>query len=470
MQAAPAECPFHGNVTGCRRVFHTPGCLLNCDGAYYDPCLCAADDPPCSDAAASFNPALCAAGRVHDARELAGDPVFLLSSMQWPAGISPGESLSAAHWEALRDALLVPRTPPAINGTYARAHAALLRALPAAEISSSAPAAYCDDLHDYWPDAPHPVGYHPTTGCSRAHTGPSPTATRGFTAWMSRNASGDVLVDPVRLRNATLAAEAFGAAHLVCDAHAYAAPGVNLNPYYVRARWKADASADPAVPRPAPSVEIGEMLRFGAPSYDPADSTLRQTDERGDLLMGHSLGLVRSWARWIPERAEDDDDDDDDDPLTSPARARAQSALDAAWPHWIAEQAAHFLHRDRTRPEACDNPAQLRCRRDSDCGGAFGSADLVCLLNFAESEDQQMGICATKGTCYQHRHCQASDTLCSGDGECVPPIIAVSSDADRPIGFQLFGATCSVNTQRLGRHQAISDFAQANGMCSFRHW
>jgi hypothetical protein len=112
------------------------------------------------------------------------------------------------------------------------------------------------------------------------------------------------------------------------------------------------------------------------------------------------------------------------------------------------------------------------CTEDIDCAGGFNDVELVCLLNFAIEEDKRSGICARAGTCYQHRHCQDTDseTLCSGEGECVLPMLSISNDMIAPIGFQLFSRTCSVDTQRLGRSEAIPDFARANGMCSFRDW
>jgi hypothetical protein len=278
---------------------------------------------------------------------------------------------------------------------------------------------------------------------------------------MSRDSEGQTFVDPVRLRDATRASEAFGGGHMVCDAHAYAAPGVELNPYYVRARWKDGAKADPAVPRPAPRVDLREMEKEGAPSFRAADSTLRQTGQQADALMGHSVGLVRSWARWIADSGD------------ASERGSVQKLLDDSWPHWISEEAAaYFLNGDRSRPEGCSNPAQLLCARDSDCAGGFMNASLVCLLNFATPEEERSGICARAGTCYQHAHCQATDpsTLCSGEGTCVQPVLSVSNDMAADIGFQLFSRECTVDTRRLGRYEAIPDFARANGMCSFRDW
>jgi hypothetical protein len=462
--AGYAKCAFSGpahQVSGCASFFYTPGCLLHCDGEYYDPCLCEGmgDCVP-----RAFSPGTCTRGRVGDARAVAGgDPHFLLSSMQWPARIDGGESRSADDWESLRDSLvLLESRPPEHNSTalYERAHAWLLRTLESAETTETTEVhAYCDDLHDYWPDAQHPVGYHPTTACRR-----NETATRGFSAWMSRDGENKTFVDPVRLRDATRASQAFGAGHMVCDAHAYAAPGVDLNPYYVRSRWKGDSTADPAVPRAAPDVDVEEMLKQGTPSFLPADSTLRQTGQQADALMEHSVGLVRSWARWISESS---------DASIGVTRADMQSGLDGQWPHWVShESAAFFLNGDRTRPDGCRNPEQMFCTEDIDCAGGFNDVELVCLLNFAIEEDERSGICARAGTCYQHRHCQDTDseTLCSGEGECVLPMLSISNDMIAPIGFQLFSRTCSVDTQRLGRSEAIPDFARANGMCSFRDW
>jgi hypothetical protein len=208
-----AKCPFSGpahQVSGCTRVFYTPGCLLNCDGDYYDPCLCegdvAAGDGACLPRA--FSPSKCTRGRVGDARAVArSDPRFLLSSMQWPARIDGGESRSPLDWESLRDSLaLLKSRPPEHNSTalYESASAWLLRTLDddAVAPETTAVHAYCDDLHDYWPDAQHPVGYHPTTACRRENT-----STRGFSAWMSRDGEGQTFVDPVRLRDATRASE-----------------------------------------------------------------------------------------------------------------------------------------------------------------------------------------------------------------------------------------------------------------------
>ena len=156
-------------------------------------------------------------------------------------------------------------------------------------------------------------------------------------------------------------------------------------------------------------------------------------------------------------------------------------ALDSAWPHWLGDgeslgdgeaRSSWFLSRDAERPAGCRDPALRRCHRDSECADGFEGAKLVCLLNFADPEEQRRGICAREGSCYQHRHCDFNNTnkMCTGAGECVEPRVLVSNDASYAVEFQLFGAQCTVDTRRLSRYEAIPDFARAHGMCSFRDW
>jgi hypothetical protein len=209
--ASFAKCAFSGEehqVSDCTSLFYTPGCLLNCDGVYYDPCLCDDDEGAGACVPRAFSPSTCTLGRVGHASAVAGsDPHFLLSSMQWPTRIDDGESESTTHWESLRDSLALLRSSPQEHNStalYERAHAWLRWTLGEDEDipETTKVHAYCDDLHDYWPDAQHPVGYHPTTACRG-----NETETRGFPAWMSRDAAGGTFVDPVRLRNATRASE-----------------------------------------------------------------------------------------------------------------------------------------------------------------------------------------------------------------------------------------------------------------------
>ena len=458
-----AGCAFAGaahTVSGCARLYYTSGCLLYCDGAFYDPCLCGGNGGPGECAPRPFAPANCTAGRVVDGRQLldAADEVLLTSSLSLPADIQPAEAANDTHWTALRSVLAQAHAVSKLgdvdfDSIFARSAAELL----ARADDEGTPSGYCDDLFDYWPDAQHPVGYHPSTACAA-----NASNTRGFDAWMSRNATGHALLDPVRMRNMTLASQVFGAAHLVCDAHAYAAPGHRLNPFYMQSRWDAQAPADAAVPAPADARTVDEMPVLGAPSYADTDTTLRGQGHSADSLMQHSVGLVRAWAQWFPL------------PNASAAdTAAAKAALDARWPHWLpdeevrgepAEHGGLFLGNVAGPPAGCRLPRLRRCRTDGECHG------LKCLLNYQEDENTRRGVCMPPATCYQHAHCE-SDKLCAGDGRCTEPLVRVRNKADWDSEVQLFGkAGCTVSMQRLSRFESVQDFAHANGMCSFRNW
>ena len=186
-----AGCAFAGaahTVSGCARLYYTSGCLLYCDGAFYDPCLCSGNGGPGECAPRPFAPANCVAGRVVDGRQLldAADEVLLTSSLSLPADIQPAEAANDTHWTALRAVLAQAHAVSKLgdvdfDSIFARSAAELL----ARADDEGTPSGYCDDLFDYWPDAQHPVGYHPSTACAA-----NASNTRGFDAWMSRNATG----------------------------------------------------------------------------------------------------------------------------------------------------------------------------------------------------------------------------------------------------------------------------------------
>ena len=462
-QPAP-ECAFAGSghrVSGCARFYYTSSCLLFCDGAFYDPCLCAEPATACEPR--PFSPGACRGGLLVDGRELLrANEGLLTSSLRWPGDIPPAEAADDAHWEALRASLLAARSLPAeqqvdFASLFSQAKAALLERPD----DEGAPHAYCDDLFDYWPDAQHPVGYHPSTACSAAGTN-----TRGFAAWMSRDGAGATLLDPARMRNWTQASRVFGASHLVCDAFAYAAPGHALNPYYLQSKWKRQAEADPAVPVTAPPVELVEMSVFGSPSFDGTDTALRVQGHSADALLEHSVGLVRAWARWFTP------------PSDNRSAAAAQELLDTVWPHWLPDEQSRlnsvlensglFLSRSRDPPAGCAFPRLLRCRVDAEC--RQGARELVCLLNHNEEANSRRGVCMHKDSCYQHQHCPPAH-MCSGEGRCVEPKIFVRNSAEWDAEVQLFGRDGGdTSMERLSRFESVPDFATANGMCTFRNW
>ncbi len=147
-----------------------------------------------------------------DARSLAvSDITFMLSSMRWPSSMDPREALDAVDWENLEKHLqrVGPHSDAYDESALCdRARAWLLNddslLDSEEEVHQIELNSHCDDLHDYWPDAQHPVGYHPTTACRRNNT-----FTRGFATWMSRDVESQNFVDPMRFRNATRASQVF---------------------------------------------------------------------------------------------------------------------------------------------------------------------------------------------------------------------------------------------------------------------
>lgn len=238
--------PSH-STSGCSRLFYTPGCLINCDDIYYDPCLCEtqnqAPGSTCIDQA--FSPETCQRGVVHHGRHFIYgdgyetdtnhadtepgnvDDYFLLSSLQWPTAVDAAECSSVEQWEEMQtslrkiDAMQYDEQIVNLNLLLARSsnfasHEIMQTSIRSTQDSESESTAtyqsydtefdvhaYCDDLHDYWPsDAQQPLGYHPTSACDKKHTN-----TRGFVAWMNADANGNSFIDTVRAHNATTASQ-----------------------------------------------------------------------------------------------------------------------------------------------------------------------------------------------------------------------------------------------------------------------
>ncbi len=460
--SSPDEtCAFAGAghiVSGCQQMYYTSSCLLYCDGDFYDPCLCA---PTTECDARSFDADNCSLGLLVDGRKLLStDEVLLGSSLQWPTELAAAEADDAVHYESLQIALQHAHSVSKIQDLdFESLFTHTSTVLLARPDEESVPHTYCDDLLDYWPDVQHPVGYHPTTAFSANETN-----TRGFDAWMSRDEEGTTMVDPVRMRNMTQASQVFGASHLVCDAHAYAAPGHALNPYWMQSKWNPMSEADPAMPWDAPEVEVSEMSFIGVPSEEPQDTTLRASGHTSDLLLAHSVGLVRAWAHWFAPSEN-----------TQSQAASSQRALDTQWPHWLPDEtnvreeellsSGYFLAHTQEVRDQCAFPRLVRCTKDSDCR----QPEFACLLNYHEEENSRKGVCMQSETCYQHKHC-GEEMLCSGEGKCVPPQIFVTNAANDS-EVQLFARdACDASMKGLSRFEAVPDFAQANGMCNFRNW
>jgi len=451
---AHAHCAFHGQiVTGCTRYYYTSSCLLYCDGTFYDPCLCTSLTSTCQ--ADAFNPALCANGKIVDGRlVLAQDEGLLTSSLSWPMSVPVGETADAIQWELIvKELQTLEKFSKVEKIALPLVFNASKQLLMLRDDRETIPHTYCDDLMDYWPDVQHPVGYHPTTACRAADTN-----VRGFGAWMSRAQDGTAMIDSVRMRNASHASQVFGAGHLLCDAYAYAAPGHKLNPYYMQSKWKPESTADPAVPRNAPPVTLEEMPFLGTPSREATDTTYRMQGHPADSLLQHSVGIVRAWAHWSA--------------ADNAQRDANQQNLNSKWPHWpqdIAFGAASgfFLSStDTAQPDGCSFPNLHFCDDDIDC---ITTSNIV--LKCLKGAGSDRGICMQQNTCFEHSHCIDKGLLCSGEGYCTESLLRVRNEGDTDVDLQLFAKTgCDISMQKMSLFDGIQDFAQANGMCSFRNW
>jgi len=442
------KCSFHiGDPHGCTEKFYvTDNCLVMCDGVFYDPCACTSNND-CSSV--SFNKSECTSALELDPRDFATHDAVKLYSMHWPTSIHQNETSNVA--KSILDETLTRIHIELANTAFDET--ALYEALKnlivqqdSAKNEGSAPEAFCDDLIDYFDgDAQHPVGYHPTTACSMQDT-----HVRGFDSWMSTGGDSAWTVDPVRLRNMTLYSTTFGAAHLVCDAAVYGAYGHELNPFYINTRWNENQRVDPAVPIAPPSEQIDDMQVRGVPSQSSMDTPIISNDR----ILQHSVGLIRDWVRWYGA----------DEDMQS-----MEADLKAAWPH-LTDDEYYGLAQDEA-VEGCPMPLLRTCESDAQCSS--DSLNLVCLkppLN--EFNETSPGICAERGTCYQHDHCDA-DKMCSGEGICVQPYIIFNNRNDGPVNVQLFSDEndlCDDSMYGVSEGQGVSSFAHDNGMCSLRNW
>lgn len=434
-------------------LYITDQCMVVCSGELYDPCRCNEPDVTTCDKV-SFRRLTCTAGLILDVRNFADDEQTMTRSLHWPHTISEAEGGGPVMTEALNTAKSTPydiakeynKIMEDVNRRFAMWTNGILE-------EAQPPHDMCDDLLDYWPsDAQHPVGYHPTCACAKADTN-----IRGFESWMSVPVNEDGLfeddhtawaIDPIRLRNMTQYSSELGSAHLVCDALAYGLAGVSLNPFYLETAWDATFQTDPAMPlHNVPRTSAAGMHARGLhPTQDPFETGL--VDE-GDY-MKHSAGLVRAWFRDV----------------------QRQVSMDAAWPHWdetrwqFKDDADVYGSRSE---DACDESRLFLCQTDADCASS-GAVPLTCLHNSALAPDHG-GICAVRGTCFQHSHCDKG-FACSGEGVCVQPRIFVHSDAEEDTVMTVYGQnhTCSEHTYGVSQYQDVPDFAQAHGVCNMRAW
>tara|TARA_B100001540_G_scaffold284144_1_gene276205 strand:- start:10377 stop:28151 length:17775 start_codon:yes stop_codon:yes gene_type:complete len=446
---APAHCPFTiAQQHGCTSlIYTTQNCMVMCDGLFYDPCRCELSGN-CENAVfqkecppLSFNP-----------RQFSQNAAVKLHSMHWPNKILEEETVDQntdsidTALEVIRDRL---RTVTFESEQLHRAIQDIIVNHDQAQTEGNSPDAFCDDLTDYFDGtAQHPVGYHPTSACNH-----SKTHLRGFDAWMYQNVSFEEgveagwTVDQTRLRNMTLYSTTYGTSHLVCDAAVYGAYGHQLNPFYLNTRWDENAKADPAVPLYPSLTGVDTMRTVGTPSRNSEDTAIVSDD----LILKHSVGLIRDWLRTHGDDAD------------------LQASLNQLWPRWYSEREDYGLYQDEA-VTGCPPPPLLTCTTDVECN--HDVTGLICLKPAIRNGVQENGICANASTCYMHEHCPAS-TMCSAEGRCVQPYVIINNRDFTDKHIQLFAvdsSDCQDSMHGISEGQQVPDFAHANGMCNLRNW
>lgn len=479
------NCAFSSTikeVLNCNTFYYTESCLIYCDQMFYDPCLCNKEEHESHESCAivTFDANDCQHGQLPSISEIFDSQTnedLLVSSLSWPNTINSAEGYinnsytmySENVWSQLQSELMLAHSQGKKRVNWTNVHDNMQNILLNMRDTEEIPHTYCDDLYDYWPDVQHPVGFHNTPSCQL-----SKSAIRGFASWMSRDMNGVPIIDPLRLRNMTQSSQEHGKGHLLCDAFAYSSPKHDFNSMYLNTKWKGNNNADVTIPKAADPITLSEMEVVGTPSQINTETFFRGSGHSSDQIIQHSVGLIRDWAFWFTPHVN----------LTMYNlynRSHYQLQLNTLWPHWTTPAAQNEL-RENPSPSAgfflsslpidemCAFPLQQECATDDDCISAevYGGIELVCLINYALGST--VGICALKNTCFQHAHC-SDNLMCSGEGECVQPYIYFRNSASYDINVQLYAKQgCTVDTTNLGMFETISDFAQSNGMCSFRNW
>ena len=456
-QVVPEHCPWKfadDNVVAIcgPKWYVTSGCVLRCNGGFYNPCECVA-----GSAAVSCDEYRITSAGICPEAELTDPHVF----------VDVGSKLSSLADESGQ------RTKADVHSILSELQQRVLDEFAKHGIGHRNPN-LADTAIDYWTDSnlPNLHGYHPTRACSRAEG-----SMHGFAHAMTSDAEHDWVVDE-RVRNATTVASQFAAGHVLCDAGAFSAFGDSMDSYVLQTRWPGAENvmgrADPAIPLAHANVPdysdgasldaiIDTMLEFGtsAPSQW-STPLLHDLSENDDDLLRPAAGMLRGWARWFSRSPE--------------ARNTGQENVNSHWPlpdpasaHQKSSTPYHATY--GSKEATCPPPEQWTCQRDEDCCGTTCSTSrLVCRLSSLSTDlDVPVGICIDKDTCFEHTHCP-DDQLCSGEGRCSKPIMEVQNSLDTDIDFRLQAGACSSSAHGVSKRQGVNDYAQTNGMCSMRNW
>ena len=457
------DCP-HFQIIQDRgfEVYATPACLVNVDGAFYDPCRCMeckADSGTLR--VSSFLLPEC---------EIRFDPRGLVREgpIGWYDGV-PADDLDSLLVDSFEQDVL---GDPDATGNVQEGSSWW-----DAEGFMHDTGEFCDGVLDWWPDDwDYPVGYHVTVPCMA-----NDTAYRSFVQSFSLGAGADgptLVYQHDILRDSALVDTNFGAAGL-CRTGTFGMPMPETNTMRYCTR-----------------VPNGGGEDFTLPGLDGVDKGAYPWTQEQCTATSRDLP-------WPSEQAR------------IQAMARASSSVSVGTvPNMPSPTAVTYPESFESMmtvgpiqelsargswglgPSMCSDPDLYYCSGGSDrpCPDGFACRGRVCSkdlgYNCVNSSDCQaaglgtcQGACIDTNTvdCIKHSDCTGdnSDQMCSGLGVCTQPVLVVHNRLQSDnVSFSLASqAGCDDDTMLSYDLQGASfwaytgeDLMRAHGMCSFEDW
>lgn len=327
-------------------------------------------------------------------------------------------------------------------------------------------ARHCDTIFDWWLESDEynePVGYQVTVSPYHDEAGYK-TFDNGFV--VQRDGGEYVFISYAHsiARNDTLMKNNYGASGY-CGMHSY---GMDMQPTNTMRTCTSeveDTHADPTVPITSSRQGTGTEEVFTNERCSDSHVPVWETDE--NIHIKHGTGLVNFW----------------------------ESVFQRTWPSLDANGKSKYklprlagLEDEVSFGPECGFTALFTCTVDEDCRQhvlpGLSPTNLICMQRVDENGNKAEGVCAVreqggaKFECVNHAGC-GGDLMCSGDGQCVLPVITYRNNlVDTEIEAQVFASSCESFDNYVTAHdmwgssvqEDVPDLLQSSGMCSYRSW
>ena len=425
-----SPCTFWGVQASDVEMYVTPGCLVNVNGTFYDPCECLPDICPTADNSTQTKVTLTPQMLSTSECGMSMDPRRIARPMEmgwWDSTTDEGNAFNTwlsnpvnlLYLELLTGEVLHPSSR--IGNPIEGAH------WTTAEGFMNESSHYCDMIADYWPDdVVFPVGYHVTVPCMAEDTG-----YRSFDNIFAADDDDSMVFMEDQTRDIDKIDSLFGAGGL-CRSTNFGFNMYKTNTMKICTRTRVDDNVDIHVPKPTgDDSDIFDSEYCSAQATDlPWGSA---ENSYYDPLM-YAVGTVP----FLP------DADAPEYPYTASAGYVMGPVEDVDSNHW---------------GDGCADFDLPYCIDSSDCADGYNCISGVCMHEKVE--------------CINHKMCTQADTMCSGDGRCVPAKVVVFNSLSENASFKVHTTSCSdTSYSMLGASPwgYIPDILQAHGMCSYRDW